>query len=84
MRENRTEGPEHVMSNKEVHEGGLLLVCITPRVGEIHFSGFGAHVGECVEDVGEFIGWEVLWVEVSAVDGLNDLMVSTDGCSCSQ
>lgn len=58
---------------------GLLLICITPSIGEIHFARLGTNVGESVKDVSEFIGGEVLRVEVSAVDGLRMIGLALSG-----
>jgi len=50
--------------------GWIAFIGVGPGVCEVDFAGVGAHVGEGVEDVGEFVGGEVLGVVVAAVNSL--------------
>jgi hypothetical protein len=49
---------------------GIVLVGVGPGVGEVHFAAFRTDVGEGVENVGQFVGWEVLGVVVAAINCL--------------
>jgi hypothetical protein len=48
---------------------------VGPGVGEVDFAGFGADVGEGVEDVSEVRDWEIGRVVVASVDCLMVLVV---------
>jgi len=50
--------------------GWIAFIGVGPGVRQIDFAGVGAHVGEGVEDVGEFVGGEVLGVVVAAINSL--------------
>lgn len=45
----------------------LLLTCENLH---IHFSGFGSDISKCIENMGQFLGGQILWIVVSSVDRL--------------
>jgi hypothetical protein len=47
---------------------GPVFVDIGPAVGQVDFAAFRTHVGECVEYVGELVGWDLLRLVVAAID----------------
>jgi hypothetical protein len=50
--------------------GRVMLVSVRPGISQVDFSSLWSNIGKGIEDVGKFLGWEILGVEVSTVDGL--------------
>jgi hypothetical protein len=50
--------------------GWVVLVSVRPGVSQVDLSSLWSNIGKGIEDMREFLGWEILGVEVTTVDGL--------------
>jgi hypothetical protein len=46
-----------------------VFVGVCPAVGQVDLAALGTDVGESVQNMGEFVGWDVLRLVVTTVDG---------------
>lgn len=49
---------------------GIVLLDVGPGVRQVHFSGLRSDIGECIEDMGQFICREILGVVIAPIDRL--------------
>jgi hypothetical protein len=56
-----------------------VLVSVRPSIGQIHLATFWPHIGERIEHVSEFFGWEVLRVVVATINSLSSVRCALVG-----
>lgn len=69
LQEQLLDAPVDVVSHIVPRVIGIVLVGIRPRIGQENLASI-PDISKGVENMGQFFGWEILWIVVAPINGL--------------